>query len=231
MKLTDAHIEELYEFTRKHHVQHFDLQTELVDHLANGIQEQWKTEPSLSFKEALQIEFQKFGVFGFSDIIRKHDSVLTKKYHKLLYQFALEYFKLPKIIGTITAIIGLCYWQQFQHFKGWILLFLFLMFIPYIILASIQLKRQYKRKVKQTKRRWKLEEMIFNTWNGLSIVQLFLFAIFNTGLYELDNIYAQLLTAILIVSSLILTYIIFIIIPDKAAQLLRKTYPEYELLA
>ena len=34
MKLTEAHIEELYAFTRKKYVEHYDVQTELVDHLA-----------------------------------------------------------------------------------------------------------------------------------------------------------------------------------------------------
>ncbi|MDC1464178.1 hypothetical protein N8387_00675 [Polaribacter sp.] len=34
MKLTETHIQELYKFTRKHFVEHYDVQTELVDHLA-----------------------------------------------------------------------------------------------------------------------------------------------------------------------------------------------------
>ena len=40
MKLNQGLILELYAFTRKHFVEHFDLQTELVDHLANGIEQQ-----------------------------------------------------------------------------------------------------------------------------------------------------------------------------------------------
>ena len=40
MQLTPAQIQKLYAFTIKHYVVHYDLQTELVDHLANGIEEQ-----------------------------------------------------------------------------------------------------------------------------------------------------------------------------------------------
>jgi hypothetical protein len=39
----------------------YDLQSELVDHLANAIETQWQENPKLSFNEALNKEF-KFGV-------------------------------------------------------------------------------------------------------------------------------------------------------------------------
>ena len=55
MKLSAEQIERLYQFTRQHYVEYYDLQTELVDHLANAIEEQWQQNPKLSFEEALQI--------------------------------------------------------------------------------------------------------------------------------------------------------------------------------
>ena len=38
MQLNESHIESLYQFTRDHFVEYYDLQTELVDHLANSIE-------------------------------------------------------------------------------------------------------------------------------------------------------------------------------------------------
>ena len=64
LKLTSEQIERLYLFTRQHYVEWYDLQTELVDHMANAIEAQWQEHPKLSFEEALQKEFKKFGVFG-----------------------------------------------------------------------------------------------------------------------------------------------------------------------
>lgn len=64
MKVNKSQIDELYAFTRKHFVEHYDLQTELVDHLAMAIEKQWEENEHLSFDKALQIEFKKFGVFG-----------------------------------------------------------------------------------------------------------------------------------------------------------------------
>ena len=84
MQLTNEQIEKLYLFTRQHFVEWYDLQTELVDHLANAIEEQWQTNPKRTFDEALQIEFKKFGVFGFSDVVQERQVVLEKKYRKIV---------------------------------------------------------------------------------------------------------------------------------------------------
>ena len=104
MKLTTEQIEKLYQFTRQHYVEYYDLQTELVDHLANAIEEQWQQNPKLSFEEALQIEFKKFGVFGFMDVVEQRQSALNKKYNKLVLNELKTFFSVPKIIGTISAV-------------------------------------------------------------------------------------------------------------------------------
>ncbi|AXG69003.1 hypothetical protein KORDIASMS9_01222 [Kordia sp. SMS9] len=232
MQLNYIQIQELYKFTREQKVKHFDLQTELVDHLANGIEKQWKENPTCTFQEILALEFEKFGPDGFKKVIEKHDVILDKKYKKLLIRFALEYLKLPKIIGTIAGIFILVYLQQYEeYFKGWGIIFFVFMLIPYIFLASFQLELQYKRKVKKTKKCWKLEEMIFNSAYGFTIILFFIQSIYNFDLHEIDSIYIQLLIAILMMCCLIFTYIVFIVLPDKASELLRETYPEYELLA
>jgi SPX domain protein involved in polyphosphate accumulation len=92
MKLNQEQIERLYEFTRQHYVEYYDLQTELVDHLANSIEEQWKENPKLSFETALNIEFKKFGIFGFMDVVEKRQKALSKKYYKLIWKHFIEIF-------------------------------------------------------------------------------------------------------------------------------------------
>ena len=49
MKLTNQQIEQLFTFTRQHYVEYYDLQSELVDHLANAIEEQWKEKSQTFF--------------------------------------------------------------------------------------------------------------------------------------------------------------------------------------
>ena len=46
MKLSSNQIQQLYTFTQQHYVEYYDLQTELVDHLANSIEEQCTENPN-----------------------------------------------------------------------------------------------------------------------------------------------------------------------------------------
>src|SRR6187549_3570305 len=98
MKLTSEQIDRLYQFTIQHYVEYYDLQTELVDHLANAIEQQWEEDPKISFEEALQKEFTKFGIFGFSDMIDAKRRALEKRYGKIVLGHLLEFFKIPRIV-------------------------------------------------------------------------------------------------------------------------------------
>ena len=44
MKINIEQTNRLYECTRQHYVEYYDLQTELVDHLANAIEQKWLDE-------------------------------------------------------------------------------------------------------------------------------------------------------------------------------------------
>ena len=98
MKLTPEQIDRLYQFTRQHFVEWYDLQTELVDHLANAIEQQGVENPKISFEEALQIEFKKFGIFGFMDVVEKRQQALHKRYHKMVWHHFKVFFKIPKFL-------------------------------------------------------------------------------------------------------------------------------------
>ena len=94
MKLTPQQIERLYQFTRQHYVEWYDLQTELVDHLANSIEAQWQENPKISFEDALQVEFKKFGIFGFMDVVEKRQAALGKKYNLLIWKHFKSFFNI-----------------------------------------------------------------------------------------------------------------------------------------
>ena len=91
MKLSAEQIERLYQFTRQHFVEYYDLQTELVDHLAIAIEAEWQENSKISFEDALQKEFKKFGVFGFMEVVEQRQAALNKKYNKD------EYLKLKEL--------------------------------------------------------------------------------------------------------------------------------------
>ena len=105
MKLNTSQIDQLFIFTQQHYVEYYDLQSELVDHLANAIEMQLHENPNRSFDEVLNIEFKKFGVFGFMDVVEKRQLALGKKYNGLVWQHFKYFFGIPKIILTIAMTL------------------------------------------------------------------------------------------------------------------------------
>ena len=91
MKISQIQIQNLYTFTRKHYVEYYDLQTELVDHLANDIEAMWKEQPQLSFEEAKTKAFKKFGVFVFRPHSIKHSVNTSCWNYKNIFNWCLEH--------------------------------------------------------------------------------------------------------------------------------------------
>lgn len=106
MKITASQIQELYKFTRQHYVYHYDVQTELVDHLGNDIEEFWKENPKLTFEQARDKSFKKFGIFGFMDVVESKQKQMNKRYWKIIWRFAKEWFTIPKILVTLTCFLA-----------------------------------------------------------------------------------------------------------------------------
>lgn len=232
MKLSKEQIEKLYAFTRKHYVVHYDLQTELVDHLSNGIEEQWQQNPKLSFDDALQVEFKKFGVFGFMDVVEKRQKAMNKRYRKILFRFVKEWFQLPKLLTTIAIFIMF-------------FLVLHLKQASYVLMGSIliliavdlfhQFKRRKKEKIQKRKKEkvFMLEAMIGDTRNGFSVLTFTnVFNIVNAMRFNFSELHSYWLALIAIAATLLcLTfYITAYVMPSKAQELLEETYPEYNLI-
>ena len=114
MKLTKEQIQQLYKFTRQHYVKYYDVQTELVDHLANDIEQIWIEQPNLSFEQARAVSFRKFGIFGFMDVIEAKQKQMNKRYIKILWRFFKEWFTVPKIITTASIFTTLFFVFRIQ---------------------------------------------------------------------------------------------------------------------
>lgn len=102
--MTKEQIQQLYKFTRAHYVEHFDLQTELVDHLANGIVCQWQRYPDRPFELALDTEFKKFGVFGFMEVVEQRGRAMRRRYRAIVWRYYKEWWSMPKLMGVLSAV-------------------------------------------------------------------------------------------------------------------------------
>ena len=229
MKPTEQNIQDLYKFTRQHFVEHFDVQTELVDHLANDIEQIWKEKPNLSFEQARDISFKKFGVFGFMDVVEEKQKQLGKKYTKILWRFTKEWFLLPKIILTL-AIFTLFY-ILLGHNIGQVIFLAILVILGFgDLFLGYQLRKKVKKRYAASAKKWMLEDTIYNTasFSGVLIVSNLLQI--THFIDDISTIWVQILFSFLLTLAIIYSYVALIVIPKKAEELLTEHYPEYKIV-
>ena len=225
--LTENQIQELYLFTQRHYIEWYDVQTELVDHLANGIENLWRSNSDLSFDDALKIEFTKFGIFGFSDFMEQKTNALDKYYRKQVWLYLKEYFDLPKIIGTLFFVWGLYKTIHYMGNKLYITVsFVVLTFIGFGLFLK-KTKRAIKIRETETGKKWLFEN---------SLIQLGGIGHFmNIGIWIqiiFDPKRQWSVTSEKLLSGGIIFYILFlyvsvIVVPKKLKQKMSKQYPAY----
>ncbi len=228
MQLTDQHIEQLYKFTRQHFVEHYDVQTELVDHLANDIEEIWEENPTLTFEQARDKSFKKFGVFGFMNVVEEKQKQMNKKYFMIILGFVKQWFSIPKIILTFALFYCFYFLLQFSFAQN---LFNGFFFTVIIIEFFVLFKKREKldRKFKKTGKKWMLEDIIETQSHGNVVFLLFyLFQFLTPSSYENLSIFTSVIIAFAATLTIIIGYISLIIIPKKAEELLEAQYPEYK---
>lgn len=221
-KVSAVQMEMLFEFTRKHYVEYYDVQCELVDHLANAIEERWLTQPTLSFNEALHFEFKKFGIFGFTGVVEQRQAALTKKYNKLSWVYFKEFLRLPKIILTVLLIIAAYKLEKFSMVAYSVVLSS-MVIIGIIKLVSLNIK--HRKKVKRTSRKWLFETLLMRAGGLMVAPYQISFYIYK---YEPGIIWMWVM-AVLFTAFALFNYITLFVIPARAQEHLLKTYPEYNM--
>lgn len=225
--ITNDQVNRLYHFTRKHFVEFYDLQTEMVDHLANGIEQQWRVNPNLSFEEALHIEFKKFGVFGFSDIVERRMAEMNKRYHKFVWQHFKEFFTIPKIIFTLSLVIILS--AIFLNLESLFSVISVGFTIVLILFVFILIARN-KLKQKKSSKKWLMQHVISN-YGGAAVYFAIPFQIILhiNRFYINIGFYGILLVSLFLVCWILYSYIMIAVIPKKSQEYLQSVYPEYSL--
>jgi len=224
-KVSREQVERLFAFTRQHFVEYYDLQAELADHLANAIEERWVQQPGLSFDEALNLEFKKFGVFGFMDVVEKRQLALSKKYYRLIWQYFKKILKPLPLIAMIAAGFTI---YKLITFNYWIYTILLAIIFVASSIQLWKLQRAYKKKIKETGKRWLLEDIIFGC--GGFGVMLYVPIQVSRFVFEqsLSPITLAIMSGILVLLA-IFDYVALFMIPGQAEEHLQKAYPEYRL--
>jgi len=227
MKISPVQIQQLYKFTRQHFVEYYDVQTELVDHLANDIEKTWQEQPKLSFEQARDMSFKKFGVFGFMDVVGERAKALNKKYWEMVWEIFKQFFNIPHIV--ISTTIFLIIFFGFKIFPAKVLFFtigIIGILVQFSGLYSLQ--KEKNKRFKKTNKKWLLEENIFNLGGGVLFFNLF----FQMSVFSPQTASSMLIViaSFILTSFILIIYITTFILPSKVEEILENQYPEYKLV-
>lgn len=226
-KLSAIQIHQLHTFTKQHYVEWYDLQTELVDHLANAIESEWEINPSLSFETVINNEFKKFGVFGFMDVVKNKQKAMNKKYYNWVWNHFIAFFHLPKIIGTVLLVVAFFSVLKFGGTNFYVIKGLLLTMFAAIIVLFFN--RRFKNKKELNQKKWLLENTIYSCGNFGGLIFLPINILLNLSNQPIfaTNSYFLFGISFFCVCCTLFFYIILFEIPSKAQAYLEKTYPEY----
>ena len=231
--ITTEETEKLFEFCRKHYVAHYDLQVELVDHLATSIEEKWCENPEISFETVLSGTFKKFGISGFSKIKAQKQKELARKYNQLLWKYLREFFSWPKIILTFALTVVLTTIFRLIENDNWVLVPIFLsisLFVLYHYLFVFP--KNYKKAQVNGKKFMLLEQMGRGQAISFALVQLMvqsptLLRIFK--LEVLQNTIEIFGISLLIVLLCIILYGEMFFVPSKIKEHFKEQFSEFAL--
>jgi hypothetical protein len=112
MTLSQTEKLRLLEFTKDHYVDFYDVRLLIAKDLGDDILQQIKEEETLSFEEALQNAFKKYGVVGFSDVSENYmKKINTYFYKKVILKVVRDYeVSKPKFWFFATACFLIIYY-------------------------------------------------------------------------------------------------------------------------
>jgi hypothetical protein len=99
--IQQAQVDEIMTFCEAKGVTYYDIQVELVDHIADSIEELQKSNPALPFSDALDLAGKQFGNEEFAAIVKSKKRLIEKRMSRLIEKEFLSFFTIPRMLITI----------------------------------------------------------------------------------------------------------------------------------
>ncbi len=97
-------VDEIMAFCEAKGVTYYDIQVELVDHIADSIEDLQKSNPALPFSDALDLAGKQFGNEEFTAIVKSKKRLIEKRMSRLIEKEFLSFFTFPRIMSTILLL-------------------------------------------------------------------------------------------------------------------------------
>ncbi|MEO8819359.1 MAG: hypothetical protein ABI267_08845 [Ginsengibacter sp.] len=143
MMLSEQQIQSLFTFCEKHFVKYYDVQVELVDHLANAVELEMQKDPKISFEKALEKVHQSFGVMGFAPLVAEKQAAAEKQSRKLFWHLLKGQFGWPKVLAffVVTAILFSIFTFDNSLMNSFSFVIVFLCW-PVLLVSLLRIRRE-----------------------------------------------------------------------------------------
>lgn len=105
MELSKEQIQILFDFVKSKRVRYKDIQLEIVDHLASGIENKISEDPKKAFTKALDEVYGGFPITGFAQLVQEKSNSMDRFWRTRLWSYIGQYFTLPKIVLTLSIFL------------------------------------------------------------------------------------------------------------------------------
>ena len=228
--VTQKETEELFNLCEKYGVVFYDVQIEIVDHLALLIEEQWEKTPGLSFNIALNSAVSSFGTSNITKITREKEKEVNRKYNLLLWKYFIEFYKWPKLLITIVFTLGLLLlFQITDHTKTILLIYSGLVLVGFAFyLIRIFPKFKIKGKSGELFLLATIQSQIMSIGVILLQIPLLINNIFKWKKIEsINNVFVLVAISFMIVFFSILLYANLFFLQKKVKEHFKEQFPEF----
>lgn len=227
-QLTQEQIDYLFDFTYRKRVRYYDVQVEIVDHLASAIEQKWREKPDLSFEQALDQVYDSFGIFGFAKVVEARETAVQKQGVREIGRFFKSLLHPSKLWIPLGLFFGL--YQLFLHFpeeqlEKNILITAFLLYLP-IFYHSFRYAFQTS---KRNHKSFLILQMPLSMAAGVGGAMYgALYSWINLLINHIPNTNGALLAlAGLLILALLYGYAAAVYLPRRAEEMMREQFPEY----
>lgn len=142
--LSEQQIDDIAFYCYLRNVQYYDVQMELVDHIAGLIEDLQQRNPGLSFKEALNEAGAQFSQSEFKEMEKSKTRVINSKVSKLIEIELRNFFTFPRIMLTVSMLLLAYYIPIIRNINKtaglWLLLLLVLPSVFYGIVYNKKIR-------------------------------------------------------------------------------------------
>ncbi len=130
---TQKEIDEIAFYCYQRNVEYYDVQMELVDHLADIIEQLQKENINLSFNETLEIAGKQFTDAEFAAIVKSKKKLLQAKMSVMIEEEFKTFFTLPRFIGTAFLLLLCLVLPKLYNYWGTMVPIVFFIFFTFFL--------------------------------------------------------------------------------------------------